>query len=69
MTTPTKRRNITGDERENLATELAEKYQQGASLRALAEKCGRSYGFVHRLLSDAGAQLRARGGNTKGRRP
>lgn len=64
MTTATKGRNITGAERDKLATELGEQYRRGASLRALAESCGRSYGFVHRLLEEYGVQLRARGGRS-----
>jgi hypothetical protein len=34
----------------------------GATIRALAEETGRSYGGVHRLLVDAGVVFRSRGG-------
>jgi hypothetical protein len=38
------------------------KYDSGASIRALAEETGRSYGGVHRLLEDAKTTFRSRGG-------
>ncbi|HEV7208805.1 MAG TPA: helix-turn-helix domain-containing protein [Mycobacteriales bacterium] len=57
---------IVGPERDKLATELRKKYDQGASIRVLAESSGRSYGFVHRILKDSGATLRGRGGATRG---
>jgi hypothetical protein len=56
---------ITGTARDKLATELKKKYDQGASIRALAEAHGRSYGFVHRILTESGANLRGRGGATR----
>jgi Helix-turn-helix domain len=58
---------VTGAEREKLAADLRRKYDQGASIRALAESTGRSYGFVHRILSESGTSLRGRGGATRGR--
>ena len=57
-----KGRRITGTARNTLASELAKKYEKGASIRALAESTGRSYGFVHRVLSESGVTLRSRGG-------
>jgi len=42
---------ITGAERDKLAAELRKKYESGQSIRLLAESSGRSYGFVHRILS------------------
>lgn len=48
--------------RTSLAAEVVKRYKAGASIRSLAESTGRSYGFVHRLLSDAGVPLRGRGG-------
>ncbi len=56
---------LTGTERNKLATELAEKYKAGNSIRSLAEETGRSYGFVHRILSENEVQLRGRGGATR----
>jgi hypothetical protein len=64
----TKGARITGAAREKLASDLRKKYEKGASLRGLAQQTGRSYGFVHRILSDAGVTLRARGGNTRPQR-
>lgn len=56
---------ITGATRDKLAADLKKKYEKGASIRALAESTGRSYGFVHRVLSETGVQLRGRGGATR----
>ncbi|WP_369052162.1 MULTISPECIES: helix-turn-helix domain-containing protein [Kineococcus] len=59
---------LSGAEREQLAAELTKGYSEGKSIRALAEESGRSYGFVHRLLSESDVALRSRGGATRGRR-
>jgi hypothetical protein len=59
---------VTGTERDRLATDLRRKYDAGVSIRALAATTGRSYGFVHRILSESGANLRSRGGATRGRK-
>ena len=56
---------VTGAEREKLATELKTRYESGDSIRALAAATERSYGFVHRILTESGASLRARGGATR----
>jgi predicted transcriptional regulator len=56
---------ITGAERTKLATELKKQYAKGKSIRELAETHGRSYGFVHRVLSESGVTLRGRGGATR----
>src|SRR4029453_5943854 len=56
---------ITGTQRDKLAVDLKKKYEKGASIRALAESTGRSYGFVHRVLSENGVTLRGRGGATR----
>jgi hypothetical protein len=58
---------LTGAERDKLAATLVREYEQGASIRALAESTGRSYGFVHRVLSESDVTLRGRGGATRGR--
>jgi predicted transcriptional regulator len=58
---------VTGSAREKLATDLKRKYEGGASIRALAESTGRSYGFVHRMLTESGVTLRGRGGATRGK--
>jgi hypothetical protein len=59
---------VTGMERDRLAGDLRRKYDSGESIRALAAFTGRSYGFVHRILSEAGVNLRGRGGATRGRK-
>jgi hypothetical protein len=58
---------ITGADRQKLAGELTKKYANGASIRALAEETGRSYGFVHRILTENDVSLRSRGGATRGK--
>ena len=56
---------VTGDDRTRLAADLKAKYEAGASIRGLAEETGRSYGFVHRILTESGTALRGRGGATR----
>jgi hypothetical protein len=57
-----KGKRITGGDRSSLADELRKRYDGGESIRSLATSTNRSYGFVHRLLSESGASLRSRGG-------
>jgi predicted transcriptional regulator len=56
---------ITGPDRSKLAAELKKAYDKGKSIRELADVHGRSYGFVHRVLSESGVTLRGRGGATR----
>ncbi|KOX10296.1 transcriptional regulator [Nocardiopsis sp. NRRL B-16309] len=56
---------MSGEDRAELAAQLKRRYDAGESIRVLADATGRSYGFVHRLLSEAGAELRGRGGATR----
>jgi hypothetical protein len=63
----TKGKWITGGARAELAETFAREYREGRSIRAIAEAHGRSYGFVHRVLSEAGVPLRARGGDARTR--
>lgn len=56
---------VTGDDRSQLATDLKSRYDSGESIRSLAAATGRSYGFIHRLLTETGVQLRGRGGATQ----
>jgi hypothetical protein len=58
---------VTGGERDRLAADLRRKYDAGASIRALADSTGRSYGFIHRMLTESGVTLRGRGGATRGK--
>ena len=62
-----KRQRVKGERRDKLGEELATKYNEGASVRALAEATGRSYGFVHRLLAENGVEFRSRGGVNRGK--
>lgn len=55
-------------ERSSLLEQLKPRYEAGETVRALAQSCGRSYGFVHRLLTEGGTTMRTRGGATRGRR-
>ncbi|WP_367141009.1 MULTISPECIES: helix-turn-helix domain-containing protein [Streptomyces] len=50
------------DQRRRIGAELRALYEDGASIRELTRSTGRSYGFVHRILLEAGATLRGRGG-------
>jgi hypothetical protein len=65
MAVLTKGARITGAERSKLAIELKRQYVKGNSIRDLAEAHGRSYGFVHGVLSESGVTLRGRGGATR----
>jgi hypothetical protein len=56
---------VTGPDRSKLASDLAERYGAGESIRSLASSTGRSYGFIHRMLTEIGVTLRSRGGAPK----
>jgi hypothetical protein len=56
---------VTGADRTKLATDLKARYDAGESIRSLATATGRSYGFIHRILTETGVALRGRGGATK----
>ena len=58
---------VTGADRAKLAADLKKRYDSGESIRALAATTGRSYGFVHRILTENGVTLRGRGGATRGK--
>ncbi|WP_130865773.1 helix-turn-helix domain-containing protein [Acidipropionibacterium timonense] len=53
---------LVGQERRDVADDLAVRYQDGASIRSLAQETGRSYGLVQKLLREAGVEFRSRGG-------
>ena len=55
-------RRIVGQERISWTTDYLRRYGAGESIREIARDTGRSYGFVHRILSEGGAELRGRGG-------
>jgi Helix-turn-helix domain len=58
---------VTGADRTKLAGDLKKRYSAGESIRSLASSTGRSYGFIHRILSESGVSLRGRGGATRGK--
>ena len=58
---------VTGPDRNKLATDLKQRYDSGESIRSLANATGRSYGFIHRILTETGVSLRGRGGATRGK--
>ncbi|MFF1568699.1 helix-turn-helix domain-containing protein [Streptomyces sp. NPDC058293] len=60
-----KGKRITGTARDELARVFKREYDAGASIRTLADAHGRSYGFVHRILTEAGTGLRGRGGDRR----
>ncbi|QFY09657.1 hypothetical protein GBF35_26045 [Nonomuraea phyllanthi] len=50
---------------DDLHAEIIRKYSDGLSVRLTAEAVGKSYGYVHRILTDADVTLRPRGGARK----
>jgi hypothetical protein len=64
-TTLKKGTRVTGVDRSKLATLLGKRYDSGESIRSIAASTGRSYGFVHRILTETGVTLRGRGGATR----
>lgn len=56
---------VVGEQRSQLGADLARRYEDGESIRALAIDLGRSYGWVQTVLKEAGAVLRTRGGDTR----
>lgn len=59
---------ITGPDRAKLAGDVKKQYEKGRSIRELADSHGRSYGFIHRLLSENAVSLRGRGGATRAKK-
>ena len=59
MAAVAKGQRITGSDRTKLARELKKQYLAGRSIRELAEEHARSYGFVHRILSDTNTSCAA----------
>src|SRR5260370_25094349 len=58
---------VTGADRTKLAADLKKRYNAGESIRSLAGSTGRSYGFVHPILTETGGSLRGRGGAPPGK--
>jgi transposase len=59
---------VTGSDREKVSSKVMTEYANGKSIRDIAAELGRSYGFVHRLLSESEQPLRSRGGATRRRK-
>lgn len=55
-------RQVIGQQRKELTDQVVAEYLDGRSVRQIANTIGRSYGFVHRLLREAGVEMRSRGG-------
>jgi hypothetical protein len=54
---------VLGTRRETLAELIVRRYSDnGETIRTIANDIARSYGFVHRVLTDSGVGLRPRGG-------
>jgi len=62
-------RRIVGQERATLGKDYVRRYTAGESIRMIAADTGRSYGFVHRVLTENGVKLRKRGGARARRSP
>jgi len=58
---PPRYAHLTGTGRAELADQLRGAYEAGQNLRMLVASTGRSYGFIHQLLVEAGAAMRSRG--------
>jgi hypothetical protein len=56
-----KHAHVRGEERRQVADDFAARYTRGESIRNLAASSNRSYGFVHRILSQSGVTFRGRG--------
>ncbi|MFI7103313.1 helix-turn-helix domain-containing protein [Streptomyces sp. NPDC050161] len=59
---------ITGKLRDEFVETVVDAYDAGHSIRALAERSGRSYGCVHRALTESGTAMRKRGGDFRSSR-
>lgn len=66
---PSKGQRITGSNRVEMTKTIRSRYEGGESIRQIAETIGRSYGFVHRMVSESGADIRSRGGDNSRRKP
>jgi hypothetical protein len=57
-----KHRRITGPERDRWTKDCVRRYASGESIRQIATSTGRSYGAVHKMLTEAGVVMKPRGG-------
>jgi hypothetical protein len=58
-----KGQRVIGPARDAMTGQAKEMYAAGNDIRLIAEHLGRSYGFVHRILTEAAVEFRSRGGN------
>ena len=64
--TPEPRRQMYGSGRKAFAESIKYSYEvDGWSIRKIADHVGRSYGFIHTLLVEAGTTIRPRGGSQR----
>lgn len=65
---PPKKR-VTGEARQELINDIMARYAdgRGQSVRDIAASVGHSYGFVHKILEERGAQFKGRGGANRSR--
>ncbi|MFD5697496.1 helix-turn-helix domain-containing protein [Streptomyces lasiicapitis] len=56
---------LKGTQRASVAHDLAIEYLKGSTIRSVAERAGRSYGAVRKLLLEAGVELRTPGGHAR----
>jgi riboflavin biosynthesis pyrimidine reductase len=57
--------HVSGSNRAETRAVAAKLYAEGATVRHIAAELGRSYGFVHRILIEAGVTLRSRGARAR----
>ena len=58
---------VTGADRDKLASDLKKRYTPVKASALWLLRPARSYGFIHRILSESGVTLRGRGGATRGK--
>jgi hypothetical protein len=64
-----KRLDLNTKERADFAFMVVTAYRQGASIRDIVGETGRSYGAIHRIISETpGLRMRSRDGNQRRKR-
>lgn len=58
-------KHLTPEERAIAAYQICRAYGEFASIRIIAHDIGRSFGFVHRILTECGIPFRERGGGSR----
>ncbi|MFI6076029.1 helix-turn-helix domain-containing protein [Actinoplanes sp. NPDC051343] len=57
-----KARRKSFEARHSVIRDIVTRYESGESIRSIAATTGRSWGFIHRVLTESGVHLRQRGG-------